>query len=271
MTSGPTEFHDRRRDGDDGASGRPDLLTAAPGPLSRLRQRLDALRIRSGVDRAAFRALRERYRAEHPEAYESKYWSLDRQLRKNVRRAYRLRLHRTPPGLRILDLGTGFGYFPLVCRHYGHHVLGTDLDDWAGLHLYRDVTTLLGVERVVAPIVGGQPLPDLGRRFHLVTGFACLFHRSPGRPPWGAAEWEVFVEDLVARHLEPGGTLLLMLNRGPSGEPLDAASRRWFLARGAAIDSATVCLHTPAQPVERPPEDAARAPVEGPASEGDRR
>lgn len=223
---------------------RTELLTATPGPLSRLRQRLDAWRIREGIDRAAFQGLRERYRAEHPEAYESKYWSLDQQLRKNVRRAHRLRLHRTRPDLRILDIGTGFGYFPLVCRHYGHRALGTDLDDWAGLHLYQDVTTLLGVERVVAPIVGGQPLPTFGGRFDLVTGFACLFNRPPGQRPWGAAEWEYFVEDLASRHLEPGGMLFLMLNRGPDGEPLDAESRHFFLRRGASIDSTLVTLRT---------------------------
>jgi SAM-dependent methyltransferase len=243
---------------------RSELLTASPGPLSRLRQRLAARRIRQGIDRAAFQALRERYRAEHPEAYESKYWSLDQQLRKNVRRAFRLRLHRTRPGLRILDLGTGFGYFPLVCRHYGHHAVGTDLDDWAGLHLYRDVTALLGVERLIAPIVAGQPLPDLGGRFDLVTGFACLFDRPPGEPRWGRAQWESFVEDLASRHLEPGGMLLLMLNRGPGGEPLDAEARRWFLARGAAIDSTVVCLRTAAQ-------GPAGTPVGTPSPRGGRR
>jgi SAM-dependent methyltransferase len=238
----------------------------------RLRQRLDALRIRRGIDRRAFHELRERYRAEHPEAYDSKYWSLDQQLRKNVRRACRLRLDRPRPSLRVLDLGTGFGYFPLVCRHYGHRALGTDLDDWAGLHLYRDVTALLGVERVVTPILGGRPLVPIGGRFDLVTGFACLFDRPPGRRPWGAAEWECFVEDLAAHHLEPGGRLLLMLNRGRDGALLDAESHRWLVARGATIEGATVffsALGAPAAALR--PTQASAAVAEAPASDGDRR
>lgn len=221
-----------------------ELLSASPGPIIRLKLRLDVRRIMARIDRSSFQAIRERYRLTNPSAFESKYWSLERQLSKNTRRAYRLRLRRLRPPREILDLGTGFGYFPFVCGYYGHRAMGLDLDDWAGTNLYRDVVELLGVERVLVPIRACRPLPDLGRKFDLITAFACLFNRLKESDVWSVGEWEFFVEDLVKRHLNPGGSLMMTLNRGNDGETLDASSRRWFVARGACIEGTTIHLRS---------------------------
>src|SRR6478735_5135628 len=46
-------------------------------------------------------------------------------LRKFLQEILRLQLHTSPPK-RILDLGTGPGYFIYVCRYLGHEVLGLE-------------------------------------------------------------------------------------------------------------------------------------------------
>lgn len=239
------------------------LLPASPSLVTRLRLRLDLLKVETRIDRTALGAIRERYRHGPASAYESKYWSLGLQLPKNLRRAYRLGLHRPGPKLDVLDLGTGFGYFPFVCEFYGHRALGLDQDDWAGENLYRDVVDLLGVERVLSPIRPFRPLPDLGRRFDLVTAFACLFNRPKKRDAWSVGEWQYFVDSLSELHLAPGGSLLLTLNRGHDGEILDAPSRRWFLDNGAYLEGTTIYLQGAAVPARNRHDELTRDSEDG--------
>lgn len=223
------------------------LLPAAPDLLTRLKLRLDAWRIQAKVERLGLARVRDKYLHQDPSAYHSKYWSIKQQIPKNVRRAYRLELHRGHKRS-VLDLGTGFGYFPFICKYYGHQARGLDLDDWAGRNLYRDVTELLGVERVLSPIRAFCPIPDLGRRFDLVTAFACLFNHPNRGDAWSVLEWEFFIEDLMNRHLQPEGSVMLSLNRGNNGEILDPPSRLWFAERGAYLEDTTVYLHSPVRP-----------------------
>lgn len=72
------------------------LLPARPPLLDRLRLWRDLRRLLRRVDRPALNRLRRRCRERWPGAVDSKYWQLERQLAKNLRRAYRLGLHRAP-------------------------------------------------------------------------------------------------------------------------------------------------------------------------------
>src|ERR1017187_1428023 len=51
----------------------------------------------------------------------SKFLDFQRFIPKNVGRAVKLNLHRAAR-LRILDIGSGPGYFMLIARHLGHEV-----------------------------------------------------------------------------------------------------------------------------------------------------
>lgn len=144
--------------------------------------------------------------------------------------ARRLGLHRGPPR-RILDLGTGPGYFPFVCARMGHEVVALDVD-W--VPLYNDLTATLGVRRVVHEIRAHQPLPDLGGPFDLITAFLICFngHKSLRTPLWGAEEWSWLVDQLAPLAAPEGCRLFLNFNREPSGVTIPDTLRQWFLARG---------------------------------------
>jgi SAM-dependent methyltransferase len=128
-------------------------------------------RVRATIDQAEFAKLRAHYpfRPQRINRFEdADYW-----IGINVERAQDLWLDRAPP-LRILDLGCGAGYFLFVCRFFGHEGLGLDTDNEP---LFRATIALLNVTRAISKIKPGIPLPDLGRRFDLVTAHRVCFHR----------------------------------------------------------------------------------------------
>ena len=85
------------------------------------------------------------------------------------------------PPKSVLDLGCGGGFFLYVCQQLGHTCLGLDIDVFP---LFTQLLDLFGVERRVCAIKPFEPLPDLGRKFDLVTAFSIDFFvtMSRGRP-----------------------------------------------------------------------------------------
>lgn len=157
----------------------------------------------------------------------AKYLDADRWLAVCERRLAALSLR---PRSRILDIGTGCGYFPFVARAAGHEVVALDC---AGRdEFYRSVTAALGVEVVEHDVAPFTPLPALGT-FDAITAYMVTFngHRSQ---PWGVEEWRFFVADCTMRLLD-GGRLVLELNREPNGEIFPPGVAEMFRARGAAI------------------------------------
>jgi SAM-dependent methyltransferase len=190
-------------------------MTPAPGPAnpdwrSRWALRRELRKAAAGIDRAAVEAARKRFDA-WAAAYESKYWDLEHQLAKNLLRARRLGLHRPPADLRVLDLGTGAGFFPFACRFYGHRATGMDLDDSDGPSIYRELTGILRVERRLHSIERFKPLPALDGTFDLVTGFAVQFNNPAQGETWGADEWRHLLEDLSENVLAPSGRVYFEL------------------------------------------------------------
>lgn len=114
---------------------------------------------------------------------------------------------------RVLDIGTGGGHFPFVCQFFGHRVVGIDIDN----PLYNGIATCLGVQRTIVRVEPQTPLPDLGGKFDLITACDVTFNdkddRGGRRVYWTTAEWQFFLNDLVANHLQYPGTLYLKLNK----------------------------------------------------------
>lgn len=127
-----------------------------------------------------------------------------------LHRAYALGLHDASPK-DILDIGTGTGYFPVICEHYGHSVMAIDRD---GNQVFNDVTKWLNVNRTTWEIEPFERIPSMRKRFDLVTAFMVNFDRHKGREyaPWGIAEWRFFLADLAENHLKPQGSVFLELN-----------------------------------------------------------
>jgi len=174
-------------------------------------------RILATIDRAELERLREHY-PYRPNAQD-------------------LWLDRAPP-LQILDLGCGAGYFLYLCQLFGHEGVGLDTDDEP---FFRGTTKLLGVRRVIARINLQTPLPDLGKKFDLVTGHRVCFHRiardeNGTWKEWTPADWEFFINDIRTRFLKPNGRLLLEFNPRPDGSSFFTDElRTFFLSHGARI------------------------------------
>ena len=198
---------------------------------------VSARRILGTIDRAELERLRECYpyrpNARKINAYEdAKYW-----IGVNVKRAQDVWLDRSPP-LQILDLGCGAGYFLYLCRLLGHEGLGFDQDEEP---FFRGTTEFFKVRRVIGRIEPQTPLPDLGRKFDLVTGHRVCFHRLARTEngewlEWTPDDWEFFIKDIRTRFLKPKGRLLLEFNRRQDGSSFFTDElRAFFELQGARI------------------------------------
>lgn len=155
-----------------------------------------------------------------------KYADLEKYVRENLRRILMLELEKRPP-MRILDLGSGFGWFLFVARYFGHQGIGIDVHDEAVAHcrMFDESFGILGLERTIHRITPASPLPDLDGKFDLVTGFQTQFNKltdahdqDPFVPPnarWGPNEWES-LRLAIQRVANPGCEMFLRLNKPDS-------------------------------------------------------
>ncbi|MBV9489885.1 MAG: class I SAM-dependent methyltransferase [Verrucomicrobia bacterium] len=189
------------------------------------------------VDTAALARIRQKYATPGEATHWPKYVDAPRWLRLNVKRAQELRLITRPRPLRILDLGSGGGYFLLVSRFLGHSGLGLDIDDPP---MYGEMFEAFGLQRVIWTIKAFEALPDLGQRFDLVTAFSICFneHKNPG--VWGPEPWAFLLQDLKNRLLKPSGEIFLGMNPEPGGIYYTPGLREFFLRKGARVDRAKV-------------------------------
>jgi SAM-dependent methyltransferase len=213
---------------------------------------VSARRILGTIDRAELERLRECYpyrpNARKINAYEdAKYW-----IGVNVKRAQDLWLDRSPP-LQILDLGCGAGYFLYLCRLLGHEGLGFDQDEEP---FFRGTMEFFKVRRVIGRIEPQTPLPDLGRKFDLVTGHRVCFHRIARTEngewlEWTPDDWKFFIKNIRTRFLKPNGRLLLEFNRRQDGSSFFTDElRAFFESHGARIFRWKALLA--ADPTQRP-------------------
>jgi SAM-dependent methyltransferase len=218
--------------------------------FSRLIHPVSAGRILATLDRGDVAKLRQRYPTEPGFPKINRFANVPYWIKINVERAQDLWLDRTTPS-RILDLGSGPGYFLYVCKFFGHGVLGLDLDDH---QLFRDTLALLQVPRVISRIDPGVPLPDLGQKFDLITAHRICFQRIEGAASgkeWSHEHWKFFINDIRSRFLNPNGRLLLDFNPRPDGSSFFTPElRSFFLSQGARIRRSKALLA--ANPNEQP-------------------
>jgi SAM-dependent methyltransferase len=192
------------------------------------------------LDLAQLQALRERYAEASPAPGYSKYLEVATYVALQVRYARELGLAaRTDPPRRVLDIGTGAGYFPFVCRHYGHQATAIDLDTTP---MYNDLVRLLGVDRVTWRVTPFVPLPDFPERFDCVTAMQLKFNTRPQGGPWGREEWSFFLEDLAHRVAHPDAQVFLGFNADRSGVAVGRDLSAFLRERGAIVDDWKVTL-----------------------------
>jgi SAM-dependent methyltransferase len=190
---------------------------------------LDTKRVIDTIDLQAFERIRQRYALKRPSADWPKFLDLERWININIRRIREVELDLMRPK-RVLDLGCGAGYFLYIAQLLGHEGLGLDLDQ---LPMFRDITRLLGVRRVIRKIKAFDPLPDLGK-FDVITAFLICFNNHKQPDLWGVPEWQFFLDDL-AKHLTPRGRVWLELNQEYDGTFYTPELKEFFKKRGAKI------------------------------------
>ena len=194
------------------------------------RFRLQTSRVIETIDLQRFDQIRRRYVIKRPSADWPKFLDLERWININIRRIREIELDVARPK-RILDLGCGAGYFLYIAQLLGHEGVGLDLDQ---LPMFRDITRLLGVPRVIRRIRAFDPLPNLGK-FDVVTAFLICFNNHKQPDLWGVPEWEFFLDDL-AKHMTPRGRAWLELNQEYDGTFYTSELKEFFQKRGAKID-----------------------------------
>lgn len=160
------------------------------------------------LDPERFREIEEIYKDAAPSPGFSKYLNLRRWMRVNLERVYFLGLHRSR-GQRVLDIGTGPGYFPFLCGRFGHEAVGLDI---GGNPMYDELIDYLRVSRTIAKIEAGQPVPVEGMRFDCVTAFMIRFHAG-ANGDWSLQDWDFFLHDIRDRLLTSRGRLCLSFNQ----------------------------------------------------------
>jgi SAM-dependent methyltransferase len=200
---------------------------------------LNKKRVIETIDPVAFEQIRKRYAVANPGADWPKYLDLDRWIGINIRRIRQVELDLARPK-RILDLGCGAGYFLYIAQLLGHSGLGLDMDR---LSMFREVTRLLGVRRMVQRIEAFRPLPDFGQKFDLITAFMICFNNHKMPDLWKVAEWEFFLDDL-AKHLTPRGRVWLELNQDYDGSFYTPELKEFFRKRGARINEQKVIFNS---------------------------
>lgn len=146
----------------------------------------------------------------------AKYTDYRLWLWRNAHRAAQLSLHLRPP-LRILDIGTGPGYFMAIAKALGHECVGVDCPETVLSPLEQKVYSRLldslrcrsaVVRHLIEPF---KPFPERFSGFDLITAFMVCFNSHRTKAEWGMDEWKFFIEDAQSC-LRPGGVLFMLLN-----------------------------------------------------------
>ena len=203
------------------------------------RFQLGTQRVIETFDPAGFEQIHRRYAVADPGADWPKYLDLDRWIGVNIRRIRHLELDVARPK-HILDLGCGAGYFLYIAQLLGHSGVGLDMDR---LPMFREITRLLGVRRVVQQIQAFHPLPNFGQKFDVITAFMICFNNHKMPELWGAPQWEFFLGDL-AKHLTPRGRVWLELNQEYDGTFYTPELKEFFEKRGAKIDEHKIIFNS---------------------------
>jgi SAM-dependent methyltransferase len=217
----------------------PAVVMSGRRAVGRIVHPLPVNRFMSQIDQSELRRIQQTYGVPGSRQW-PKYVEAERFLKVNIRRVQDIGLDRMPPQ-RILDLGSGAGYFLFVNRVLGHTGLGVDIDNCP---LFPEMFKLFGLRRLIHRIEKLKPLPETGAEYDWITAFSISFAGAGQPTPWGIAEWDYFLQD-ARRHLRAGGRIYLDLNPRADGSFYSKELREFFTAQGAVIDRRSKLLFPP--------------------------
>jgi SAM-dependent methyltransferase len=159
-----------------------------------------------------------------PGAEAAKYLVLETWLREAIFR-YLISFEGIDSPGRVVDLGSGTGYFLWVCREHGHEVLGIDLFNEP---LYAACFEFFALPRIECRIEPQQKLHDFGGQVRVVTAFMACFDSLPDGRPWDVPAWQFFLDDMRERLVEGGRVVVKFNADAESGDLYSRAVSRCF-------------------------------------------
>lgn len=172
----------------------------------------------------------ERHSVSKPGNRYQKYLNINLWLYEHLKRFYKLGLHRTS-SKKILDIGTGTGYFPFICNYYGHHAEGLDVAD---NEMYNEMIAALGVKRYDQRIIAFSPI-HVSDKYDLVTAFLICFNNHDTPLLWHIEQWDYFLGDITSKNLLAGGEIYLLFNAENKEEPVKRELLEHFRKLGAEV------------------------------------
>ena len=115
--------------------------------------------------------------------------------------------------MRIIDIGTGVGLFPWLCKTEGHYCESTYYDYF---EFYKDAWATLDINPpFFFEVKCNQPwdLPP-SNRYDMICAMRTVFDRYPHH--WTVSNWLYFFGE-AEKHLNPNGKLLVKTNRTENG------------------------------------------------------
>lgn len=194
-----------------------------------------------GIDSKEFYEIKEKYQGSESKIKGLKYLRFNVRFRGRLRYALKLGLNKSSPQ-KILDIGTGVGYFPYICNRYGHDSHALDLDNFP---VFNELIQLLGVDRMGYSVKPLEKLPPVSGKYDLITAFLICFNNHNQTGLWGVKEWEFFLKDLAENQLKPQGKAFFHFNyEEKTGKPFDVKLADFFLKHGAQIHANEVTFES---------------------------
>ena len=183
----------------------------------------------------------QKYKKVNPgESYE-KYLNLNYWVFETLLRVYNLGLNKGDRKLRILDIGTGMGYFPFICKYFGHSAEGVDLGD---NELYDLSVSALRVHRYNQCVMAFTPL-SITNRYDLITAFMICFNGHRTSELWHIGEWKYFLNTIHENNLTKNGEIFLSFNEELISEaPACRELLDFFSSHGAELSENTVKINS---------------------------
>ena len=111
----------------------------------------------------------------------------------------------------VYDIGTGPGYFPYICRFFGHD---TGSMDMLGVVLNDNIIAHLGLDRTEHMIMAYEPLPKPKSKYDFITARdTCFNHHKPSRDPWSLDEWKFLLNDIAVNYATDTASDRFFFNR----------------------------------------------------------
>jgi len=145
------------------------------------------------------------------EEYDNFYAKYSRDLDSNwIRNSQRFASLNLIKKSRILDIGSGFGFFSKIATFNGHEVDSLDIPNASPI--LKAGAELLNIKLHEFTVRKNTPLLKFKHKFDVVTAFQIFFNEHTKKDLWNVDDWKYFLMDIHDNILADGGSIVLAFN-----------------------------------------------------------